>query len=102
MSVNEARGEAALVIDGAPRRLCLTLGGLAELESEFGAPMAKLGEMFEQPSAERLLSVLHILLRGGGEQITREELLAARIDLRAAANAVARAFATAFDEEDDA
>ena len=34
--MNEARGEVGLVIGGRERRLCLTLGALAEIEAAFG------------------------------------------------------------------
>ncbi|MCG8442231.1 MAG: gene transfer agent family protein, partial [Caulobacterales bacterium] len=34
--VNAPRGETSLVIDGRPRRLCLTLGALAEIETALG------------------------------------------------------------------
>ena len=35
--MNGARGEVLAVLCGAERRLCLTLGALAELETAFGA-----------------------------------------------------------------
>ncbi len=34
--MNAARGEVALAVDGAPKRLCLTLGAMAEIETAFG------------------------------------------------------------------
>ena len=37
LAANVRRGEIAAMIDGTPRRLCLTLGSLAELEEAFAA-----------------------------------------------------------------
>ena len=36
MSVNGVRGEAVAVLAGEERRLCLTLGALAEIETALG------------------------------------------------------------------
>jgi hypothetical protein len=90
---NQARGEIVLAIDGAPVRLCLTLGALAELEAAFDADgFAALGERFAHMSASDLIVVLAALT---GK--TAAELAAARIDPREAASAVAAAFRAAFD-----
>ena len=37
MPANRARGEVVVVLTGRERRLCLTLGALAELETAFAA-----------------------------------------------------------------
>ena len=67
MAVNRARGETSLSIDGQERRLCLTLGALAELESALDAPgLSALAERLQHFSAQDLLIVLGALLRGGG------------------------------------
>src|SRR6476660_5230816 len=45
---NPHRGEIAARLDGAPYRLCLTLGALAELEHAFGdTDMLALAERFQ-------------------------------------------------------
>lgn len=96
---NKARGEVVLEIDGRPRKLCLTLGALAELEAAFDvASLAELGERLAQLTASDLLVVLAALSAGGGEAINASELAAARIDAKAAAEAVAQAFRLAFDD----
>ncbi len=95
---NRARGEVLLSIDGRERRLCVTLGALAELEAAFDViSLAELGERLAQLTAADLITVLAALVAGGGEPVTTAELAAALIDPKEAAAAVARAFHEAFD-----
>jgi Phage tail tube protein, GTA-gp10 len=97
---NRARGEVLLAIDGRERRLCVTLGALAELEAAFDAvSLAELGERLNQLAASDLITVLAALTAGGGEAIGAAELASARIDPRHAAAAVAEAFRAAFGDE---
>lgn len=96
---NKARGEVMLSIDGRARRLCLTLGALADLENAFDVvSLADLGERLSQLTAGDLLIVISALAAGGGEPIGLPELAAAQIEPQAAASAVAEAFRLAFDE----
>ena len=89
---NRARGEAVSPIAGAPRRLCLTLGALAELETAFGvAGWEALGERLRATTAADLRGLLAILLRGGGE----DAALADRATPREAADAIRLAFEAA-------
>lgn len=92
MIANGARGEAVATLGGRPRRLCLTLGALAELETAFGAAdWSALAERLRSPSARDLATILAALLRGGGEG----EVDVGAIDAREAAEAVAAAFRAA-------
>jgi len=96
--VNRARGEVLLEIDGRPRRLCVTLGALAELEAAFDVvSLNELGERLAQLTASDLITVLSALAAGGGEAVSVGELASSRIDPKAAAEAVAEAFRAAFD-----
>jgi hypothetical protein len=96
--VNKARGEVLLEIDGAPRRLCVTLGALAELEAAFDVvSLAELGERLGRLTASDLITVLAALTAGGGEPLSAAQIAQADIDPKAAANAVAEAFRAAFD-----
>lgn len=98
--VNAARGEVLLMIDGAPRRLCVTLGALAELEAAFDAPnLTALAERLGHLGPSELLVVIAALSGGGGEGVTPQDLARADIDPRAAAQAVAAAFARAFGDD---
>lgn len=96
---NRARGEALIEIDGRPRRLCVTLGALAELEAAFDvASFTELGERLAVLTAADLLTVLAALTAGGGEPLSARDLAAAGIDPGQAARAVAEAFRLAFDD----
>ena len=91
--VNGARGEVQAPLAGAPRRLCLTLGALAEIETALGVEgLEPLAERMRRLSARDLMAVLAALLRGGGDHELAGELDRATVDPREAAEAVAAAF----------
>jgi hypothetical protein len=95
---NRARGEVLLSINDGARKLCVTLGALAELEAAFDVgSLAELAERLAHLTAADLLVVVSALSAGGGEAMTTAELAAARIDAKEAAQAVAEAFQAAFD-----
>ena len=86
---NGARGEAAVMLGGERRRVCLTLGALAEIETGLGVDgLAAVAERMKTLSARDLMVVLAAVLRGGGE--TEPDVAA--VDPREAAVAVAQAF----------
>lgn len=98
---NPWTGEVALTIDGQRRVLKLTLGVLAALEDELGeGSLMSLVERFEGGgySSRDVLALIVAGLRGGGEEIAREELVTAEIEggpmraAQAAAQLLARAF----------
>jgi len=94
--INGVRGEVVARLAGAERKLCLTLGALAEIETGLGvAGMAALAERMKALSARDLMVVLAALLRGGGEVALAEGLASAQVDPRETAEAVAKAFAAA-------
>jgi len=96
--VNGARGEAVAVLAGAERRLCLTLGALAEIETGLGlAGIQTLAERMRTLSAKDLTVVLAALLRGGGETALADDLARTPVGAREAADAVAAAFAASVD-----
>lgn len=91
--MNAARGETALTVDGRARRVCLTLGALAEIESALGCrTMAELELRMRALSAGDLMIVIAALLRGGGEADAAAGINAADISPGEAARAVAEAF----------
>ena len=95
-AVNAARGEALAVLAGEPRRLCLTLGALAELEGAWGLHgWAALSARLRALSPGDLQDVLAALLRGGGERAVAAALDASPVTPAEAAQAVAAAFAAA-------
>ncbi|MFN7179751.1 GTA-gp10 family protein [Hyphomonas sp.] len=88
--MNGARGEVGLMIGGTERRLCLTLGALAELEAAFGCSrISELEARLRASSAADMQVVLAALLRGGGEAA---ELARGDAAPGAAAAAIAEAF----------
>lgn len=99
--VNPWRGDVALVLDGQPHVMRLTLGALAELEAglETGSLIA-LVQRFETGafSTRDVLALIVAGLRGGGWQGRASDLLAVEIEggpmaaARAAAELLARAF----------
>jgi hypothetical protein len=81
--INRRRGEAALELAGRRWRLRLTLGALAEMEAAFGAN--DLGALAERFSAGRLaagdiVTLLACALRGGGHDVTREDVALLPLD----------------------
>lgn len=96
MTAKGARGEVVARLAGADRRLCLTLGALAEIETGLGLEgLSGLAERMRALSARDLMTVLAALLRGGGERALADELDRAGVEPREAAEAVASAFAAA-------
>ena len=90
--MNGARGEAAVMLGGARRRVCLTLGALAEIETGLGVDgLAAVAERMKTLSARDLMVVLAAVLRGGGDEAAD----VSAVDPREAAVAVAQAFAAA-------
>jgi hypothetical protein len=79
---NRHRGEIDAEIGGVRRRLVLTLGALAELESAFGADdLAALAERFAsgRMSARDLVRIIAAGLRGAGESVSDAEVARMRV-----------------------
>lgn len=91
--MNAARGETRLTVGGRMRRVCLTLGALAEIEGALGCrTMAELEIRMRALSAADLLLVVAALLRGGGEGEAAARIGEADVAPGEAARAVAEAF----------
>jgi hypothetical protein len=76
---NRRRGEVALALGGTRYTLCLTLGALAELEDAFAVTnLAALAERFcsGRLSSRDLIALLAVALRGGGHDMTDEDVRA--------------------------
>ena len=74
---NPRRGEIDAELGGKRYVMCLTLGALAELEAAFGASdLVALAERFGQGriSARDAIRIIAAGLRGGGNEITEEEV----------------------------
>ncbi|MDO5647986.1 gene transfer agent family protein [Paracoccus sp. (in: a-proteobacteria)] len=99
--VNPHRGEVQVILNGQPHVARLTLGALAELETELQADgFLALAQRFEtgRISSRDVLAVLVAGLRGAGWQGAAADLFTADIGggpvgaARAAAELLARAF----------
>jgi len=98
---NRHRGEIEVIIDGVPRRLCLTLGALAELEQACGVEdMLALAQRFGSGriASRDAIRVLGAGLRSGGWMIEDAAVGELRIEGGAAGaiDAVARLLAATF------
>jgi hypothetical protein len=88
---NSVRGEVPVMIGGKPRRLCLTFGALAEIETQLGVDAEELGARLRRLSPAELWLIVGALLRGAGQSeapLTSNN----RTDVAALATAVAEAF----------
>ena len=101
MMGNPWAGEVALIIDGQPHVMRLTLGALAELEAGLAAgSLFELVERFEGGgfSSRDVLALLVAGLRGGGWSGQAQDLMSAQIEggpigaSKAAAELLTRAF----------
>ena len=98
---NPWSGEITLSIDGVQRRLSLTLGALAELETHLGDDtLVAMVARFEDGafSSRDVLALLVAGLRGGGWDVQGADLISAEIEggPMGAAAAAARLLARAF------
>jgi len=81
--VNLHRGEIAACLDGEPRRLCLTLGALAELEHAFGdEDLLALAERFQSGrlSARDAIRIIAAGLRGAGMPCDDDDVARMRVE----------------------
>lgn len=108
---NRYRGEIAAILDGRERRLCLTLGALAELEDAFGADdLAALAERFAagRLAARDLTRIIGAGLRGAGEEISDADVARMTADggaagfARIAADLLKATFGAASETDDGA
>ena len=96
ITINGARGEVLVQINGQPYRLCLTLGALAEIETALGCvTLEDLEGRLKSVSASEVVSVVQALLRGGGQSDAAAGLAARALDAMNAANIVLKTFRAA-------
>ena len=96
ISINGARGEIEVMIDGSPYRLCLTLGALAEIETALGCvSIEDLDGRLKSVSAGDILKIFEALLRGGGTSDAAVSLASKAMDVMGAAYAVKTTFSAA-------
>lgn len=82
VAINPHRGEVELVVDDIPKRMRLTMGGLASLEQRLDAhSLLGLAERFEEGKARaaEIIALLATGLAGGGNPMAEEDLSASNI-----------------------
>lgn len=80
---NKHRGEIDATLDGRQYTLCLTLGGLAELEAAFGhSDMVALAQRFQSGrlSAADCIRIIGCGLRSAGHDVSDETVAAMKIE----------------------
>lgn len=91
--MSHPRGDVEIMIDGEARRLCLTLGALADLEVIFDCrSIQDLQNRLKQLSARELIEVLKVLLKAANSNCSVDGVMPIQ-----AANAVAEAFYAALE-----
>ena len=81
--INRHRGETALMVDGEPLPMRLTLGALAELEHAFAVDsLPALGERFSggRLSARDVTRILAAGLRGAGSSVSDDQVAGLSFD----------------------
>jgi hypothetical protein len=81
--INRYRGETALMVDGEPLPMRLTLGALAELEHAFSVDsLPALGERFAggKLSARDVTRILAAGLRGAGSSVSEDQVASLAFD----------------------
>jgi hypothetical protein len=81
--INRYRGETALMVDGEPLPMRLTLGALAELEHAFSVDsLPALGERFAggKLSARDVTRILAAGLRGAGSSVSEDQVTSLAFD----------------------
>jgi Phage tail tube protein, GTA-gp10 len=81
---NAVRGEVKLSVpDKGDFTLCLSLGALAEIETELGIDdVSQIGEKLKKPKAEIVAKLVCCMVHGGGhEEVTAADILKWRVGL---------------------
>lgn len=72
--INPKRGEQLLQLGDKHLKLALTMNALIEIEEGLGVPLAELGVRMANPSVKDLRTMIGALVRGGGTDMTDEEV----------------------------
>ena len=93
---NKIRGDAELAVAGKRYTMRLTLGALAEIEDGLNiASLSEIGTRLKSLATSDIAIVASALLRGGGHDISADEIMSLDVELGAIVRAIAEAFANA-------
>jgi hypothetical protein len=93
---NRIRGDAELAANGTRYIMRLTLGALAEIEDGLGiASLGEIGARLKSLATSDIAVVASALLRGGGHNLSADDVMALDADLGAIVRTIAEAFTSA-------
>jgi hypothetical protein len=93
---NRIRGDAELIANGKRHTMRLTLGALAEIEDGLGiASLGDIGARLKSLATSDIAIVASALLRGGGHNLSADDVMALDVELGVIVRAIAEAFTNA-------
>lgn len=93
---NAVRGEVKLDVPGAGEfNLCLSLGALAEIETEFGIDdISKVADKLKKPKSRDVATLVCCMVHGGGhDDVTVDDVMKWRVSLPVLMSKVKQAMA---------
>jgi len=96
--VNRFRGqsaEAAIKLGDKKYPLVLTLNAIVEIEDGLGMQLAEMGQALSKPTMRQIRTLIGALVRGGGADLTDEEVGREPFDPNSAGSAIVAAFVAA-------
>jgi hypothetical protein len=93
---NTVRGDSQLVAGGKSLVMRLTLGALADIENGLGlGNLGDIAERMKSPATRDIAVVASALLRGGGFDLSPEDVLGLETDVGSLVEAITGAFGSA-------
>lgn len=89
---NEMRGEAVIIVGGEEKPALLTLGAIAQIESDLDMGFQDIGQIMSSGHLAPLSTIAYWMLRAGGwKDLKKEDMIEIELDLKS----VMRAFRAA-------
>jgi hypothetical protein len=93
---NKIRGDAEIVANGKRYTMRLTLGALAEIETGLGlSSLNDFGKRLQKYATADIAVVASALLRGGGHDVSADDVMSLDVELGTWLRAIAEAFTNA-------
>lgn len=102
---NAIRGEVELKVRRAGKEetliMCVTTGALAELETELGKPTSQLEAIIAASEMPTINSIIYWLLRGGGNELEKKDMITLSFKIKPAIAAIREAFKSWSESEEE-